>query len=256
MESDTRKNLKVNSKLKVLVGVFTVSLLVACGGGGGGPPTASVTDQNTRAAAVNPADIVVRGTAATAQAIADAPITAKCQTGAGSTASHADGTYSLFVARGKLPCVLQMTNPANGQKLHTAAIGETNSVVANLTPLSEMVTARVLHQTPSLFFGTFDAELAARLVTLRAVMAAQTDVGGLLVDSVDARDIDYLVATLQAVTASTVASQDMDDELLNELTANIDPDKLAQVVAALASTASMADLKTELANVSVTQQAE
>lgn len=122
----------------------SVVFLAACGGGGSSSPP------GTPGAAT---DLTLSGTAATGKAIAGAIITTKCQAGTGTATTIADGTYNLVVAGGKLPCVLQITDPADGSMLHTVAVGSGSAVIANITPFTEMLTARVLRSEPVVFFS-------------------------------------------------------------------------------------------------------
>jgi len=85
---------------RLLALTLSTAFLAACGGGGGG--TAGTNGVTT---------ITLTGTAATGKAIAGATVTAKCQTGTGVATTIADGSYSLLISGGKLPCLLQITNP-------------------------------------------------------------------------------------------------------------------------------------------------
>jgi hypothetical protein len=123
-------------------------MLVACGGGGGGGgSSAPITSTSPL--------LTVTGTAATGLAIPGATITGKCKAGSGTATTLADGSYTLAVTDGQLPCVLQITNPVDGIKLHTVVTGTGSTANANITPLTEMVTARVLSSEPNVFFAAF-----------------------------------------------------------------------------------------------------
>ena len=116
-------------RFNVLRGVTAslfVAVLTACGGGGG-----SATSPGTPT-------ITVTGTAATGLAIAGATVTGKCKVGTGTATTLANGSFTLTVTDGQLPCVLQITNPTDGTKLHTLVSGTGSTAVANITPLTEM----------------------------------------------------------------------------------------------------------------------
>jgi len=83
-----------------IVFVSAVCVLASCGGGGGngdgdsGGPTPPPPSAN----------MVVTGTVASGAALAAAVVDAKCLGGAGSATSAADGTYTVTIADGRLPC--------------------------------------------------------------------------------------------------------------------------------------------------------
>ena len=227
--------------MKFLAVVLSSCVLVACGGGG---------SSSTPGAQDTPADLTVSGTAATGKAIAGAPISAKCQVGIGTATTIADGTYSLVVAGGKLPCLLQITDPADGSKLHTVATGSGSAASANITPLTEMLTARVLGNEPSVFFAAFDASVATSKVTTTTVKAAQTDVGTVLTGTVDTSPLgDFISTPLKAATQGNLTGGDAQDKLLDALRIKINAAQLTQVVTALAKTKNTDDIKQVVANI-------
>lgn len=223
-------------KLKelILTGVIA-GALAACGGGG---------------SAVATTDLTVSGTAATGRAIPGAIITAKCQVGTGTATTIADGTYSLVIAGGQLPCILQITDPADGAKLHTVVTGSGSTAIVNLTPLTEMLTARVLGNEPVVFFAAFDAAVAARTITTAGVKAAQTDVGTILSGTVDTSALgDFIGTPLKAATSGNLTGGDAQDKMLDALRAKLNGAQLTQVVTALAHTTNTADIKQVVATV-------
>jgi len=225
---------------------LSTAFLAACGGGGGGgsasPAGASGTNGTTT-------DLTLSGTAATGKAIAGAIINAKCQVGTGTATTIADGTYSLVVAGGKLPCVLQITNPADGSKLHTVVTGSGNTALANITPLTEMLVARVLRNEPAVFFAAFDAAVVANTATTASVKAAQTDVGTILSGTVDTSALgDFIATPLRAATPSNPTGGDSQDKMLDALRVKVSAAQLTQVVSALATTPDTATIKQVVAN--------
>jgi hypothetical protein len=230
-------------KMKTLAIVLFSCVLVACGGGGSSP---ALSTPDT------PADLTVSGTAATGKAIAGTTISAKCQVGTGAATTIADGTYSLVVAGGKFPCLLQITDPADGSKLHTVVTGTGSTATANITPLTEMLTARVLGHEPSVFFAAFDASVATVKVTTATVKAAQTDVRTVLTGIVDTNTLsDFISTPLKAATKDNLAGGDAQDKLLDGLRIKINSAQLTQVVAALAGTQNTDDIKQAVANIAV-----
>lgn len=226
-------------KFKKLIFTGVVAgVLVGCGGGGSSSTPSSATD------------LTMSGTAATGKAIAGATVSAKCQVGTGTATTIADGTYNLVVAGGKLPCVLEITNPLDGSKLHTVATGSGSSTIANITPLTEMLTARVLRNEPVVFFAAFDAAVAASTITTAAVKAAQTDVGTILSGTVDTSSLgDFIATPLKAATQDNVTGGEAQDKMLDALREKFNAAQLTQVVTALANITNTADIKQVVANI-------
>src|SRR6516225_9469704 len=73
-----------------------VALLAACGGGSGDSPGNTNTQTQS---------LKVSGTVATGAALSGASISVVCASGSDTTKSASDGTYSLSLANGSLPCV-------------------------------------------------------------------------------------------------------------------------------------------------------
>ncbi|MDO8252265.1 MAG: hypothetical protein Q7T78_21470 [Rhodoferax sp.] len=231
-------------QMKILAVILSSWLLVACGGGGGSSVTVT--------ASVATGNFTVSGTAATGKALAGAIINAKCVVGTGSATTNADGTYSLVVLGGKLPCLLQITDPADGSKLHTVATGNGISMTANMTPLTEMLVARLLRNDPFRFFSDFDAVVAASTITSTAVLAAQTDVGTILIGTVDTSSLgDFIATALKAATSDNLSGGDAQDRMLDALGGKISGAQLVQLVSALARIPNTADFKQVLLDLGI-----
>lgn len=143
-------------------------LMAACGGGGGG------------SAAPGPAssvDLVLTGTAATGTAIAGATVDAKCATGSASTTSAADGSFSITISGGAMPCLLRVTSGA--LVLHSMAAEAGQSARANITPVSDLAVARFASDVPAAYYAAFGAAAAPALTPV-AAQAAVTAVIELL----------------------------------------------------------------------------
>ena len=127
--------------------------LAACGGGGG--------DSSAPAAS----SLKLTGVAATGSAIVNAPVQAKCGIGTGTATTQADGSYTIAIVGGSLPCVLEVT-PATGSVLHSVIDGSgTGNVTVNITPLTELVVAKAAAGAPANLFATFDSAAQAKLST-------------------------------------------------------------------------------------------
>ena len=190
------------------------------------------------------ASLTLSGSAASGLAIAGATISAKCQTGSGTATTLSDGSYQLVITGGVLPCVLEVTNPADSSKLHSVAVGSVAAVTANITPLTEMLTARVLGSEPVTFFAAFDPAVATSSITTARVQAAHTDVALVLSGTLDTSSIGNFVSTvLKPATTSNTASGDTQDKLLDTLKVKLNSTQLTQVVTALAQTVSTSAIK-------------
>ena len=178
---------------------FCAALVVsACGSddGGGGPPP-------------DGGPITVTGTAATGMAIADGALEIRCTTGGATTTTATDGTYSVDLPEDtELPCVLRVTL-ADGSMLHSVLASGTT--VANVTPVTELVVARLGGQSAADYFDNFDNTAGTTLadddynygviqsavdVVVATLAAAGVDFGPDVVDSV-------LTGELIAGTGST-----------------------------------------------------
>ena len=144
------------------------AVLVACSNSDPAP-TAPVTPQ--------PATLALTGTASAGGALAARPVDARCAVGTGSTTTAADGTYTLSLTGGSLPCVPRVT-AADGTVLHSLAIGSGATAKANLTPVSNLVVARLSGGPPANYYSAFDAAAAAALTPAKtdAAVTAVLDI--------------------------------------------------------------------------------
>ena len=228
-----------------LASALLACFLSACGGGGGGGDSGSSSDGT-------PANLSISGTAATGLAIAGATINAKCQMGTGVATTIADGSYQIAVAGGNFPCLLEITNPVDNSRLHTVVAGGGSSAIANITPLSEMVTARVLLKDPAVFYMAFDAAAINANVTTANLKTAQSDVIAVLSGTLDLSSVGDLISTpLKAATQDNVTGGDVQDKLLDALKAKINSAQLTQIVTALATRPNKTEIKQVLVDMSV-----
>jgi hypothetical protein len=169
--------------------------LAACGGG---------SDSADPATPSTP--LALTGTAATGAAIANKLVEAKCKGAAASANSQNDGTYSIALPGGQLPCVLRVT-AADGTVLHSVATGSGSAAKANITPVSELVLANLSATAPASFFGSFDATAAAALTQVKADAAVTAVVGTLKTAGVDLTAAGHvLTGSLVAASGSTAGN--------------------------------------------------
>ena len=236
--------------MKVCVGLVALISLVlsGCGGGGGG---------GSSDGGVSPSvSLSVTGIAATGIAISGANVSIKCQAGNGSATTTASGAYSVLISGGALPCMLELTNPTDAIKLHSLATGEGNSVVANLTPLTELVTSRLLAQDPTAYFAAWSATNISPKISTAGVTAAQADVVVALAGTVDATTASSFISTpMVAATPARPNSGDPHDNVLDALKAKITSTQLAQVSAALAASANIDSVKLAVVSIAASSNA-
>lgn len=205
--------------------IFSLAL-VACGGGGGGSasPGGSVATPLT-----------LSGTAATGLAIASRTIEARCASGTGSATTSASGGFTITVSGGSLPCVLQVT-ALDGTLLRSVAQGSGSAATVNVTPLSEMLVARMAGGDPATFFSSFDASkvtperVEAALVAVRAAVAPLVDLAGVnpLTDALLAATTgnptggNALDQKLDALKAGLAAAGTTLPQIVNAVVANLD----------------------------------
>ena len=161
----------MQSPRRAVAPLALASLLAACGGGGGGGEGGG-----------GGASLSINGTAATGPAIAGATVAAKCAAGSGSATTSSSGSFDMKIAGGASPCVLRVSS--GGGALHSLVPAGSSGATANLTPLSELIVARVNGGDPDALFTTFDAAGQARL-TQDAAGGAQAAVIAALRSAVD-----------------------------------------------------------------------
>lgn len=172
-----------------------------------------VAASSTPAPAATPLTII--GTAAVGAALASGTVEVKCSPGTGTATTTANGTYTVTIANGSLPCALRVTSGST--VLHSVVTTPATAgapLVANITPLTELLVANVAGGAPAALFDTFDAAAQAR-VSPAAVTAAITTTLISLQGTVDLTGVNPLSDTLVAATAGT--SGNAQDALLDRL---------------------------------------
>ncbi|HSV58962.1 MAG TPA: hypothetical protein VLJ19_08705 [Variovorax sp.] len=183
-------------KKRFLMTALASAVLAGCGGGGGG-------DGGTPPSTVS--STTIAGTAATGAAIAGATVQAKCATGGGSAVTGADGRFSLKIDNAVRPCVLSVSAPG-GTTLHSVVEGGSGTdVVANITPLTELITASLAGGSTASFFSTFDAAAQAKL-TQEGLSGAKQSVTLALKGIVDLAGIDPVKDTLLAANGGNAGN--------------------------------------------------
>lgn len=179
------------ARLGALSAAAALTVLTACGGGGSDVP-APVTPPPV-------AVLTLTGSAATGAALGLAAVSVKCVGGTGSGSTATDGTFSIAVTGGSLPCVLGVTSGTTTLR-SVAEAGTGTSAVANITPLSELIVARLAGGDAAALFTTFDAAAQAKL-TSAGLADARASVTAALKGVVDLTGVDPIKAPLVAASA-------------------------------------------------------
>lgn len=196
--------------------VATASLLSGCGSG----DESSLPPESTPG-------ITLTGVAATGAALGNAVVAATCAAGtpaAAVTTAASNGSYSLSVAGGAFPCVLKATSSDGEIQLHSlvaTSAANITTVTANITPLTELVVARLSGSEPATFVASVTADSLASKVTPTAVASAQAAVASTLASGgLDASSAgDFISGILIAASGGTAGNAH--DQVLDALNAKL-----------------------------------
>ncbi|MCF8167199.1 MAG: PKD domain-containing protein [Rhodoferax sp.] len=228
------------TSFKLVSTTLLLAALAACGGGGGGSTAATGTSPEpttpTSPSTPTPTNLTISGTAATGLAISGATLTGKCKVGTGTATTLANGTFTLVITDGQLPCVLQVTNPADGTKLHSLAVGTGDTAIANITPLTNMTAARVLGTEPNVFFAAFDPAVATQRLTTNGLATAQAAIDLVLTGTVDTTSIvDFFTTPLVAASQGSLNSGDSQDKILDAIKLKLSTAQIGTITTALST---------------------
>ncbi|NUT13027.1 MAG: hypothetical protein HOQ33_00805 [Cupriavidus sp.] len=178
-------------KTRLLLAAIAAATLSACGGGS--DSTAPSATPDTPATPTTK----VSGTAAVGAALPNATVQAKCASGSGTATTAADGTFEISIPDAKRPCVLSVTTP-DGATLHSVVEeGSGMNAVANITPLTELITASLAGGNTKAFFDSFDAAAQSKL-NADGLSGAIEAVKLILSGTIDLAGMDPLKDTLVA----------------------------------------------------------
>lgn len=201
-------------------------VLSACGGGS--DPTSGIDSLAAQ---------VVQGTAATGAAMPSATINATCGSASGTATTAADGTYTIKITGGGLPCVLTATSSDGTTVLHSVVGGtgtSSSAAVAQITPLTELLVAQLAAGDPAKFVSNFSSSTA---ISADAVAAANTAVlAALKAAGFDVSKITDITAGTISIGSGGNSYDGVLDKLRNTITAA--NTTLAELVTAVSTTAS------------------
>ncbi|HEY0818769.1 MAG TPA: hypothetical protein VGD46_08335 [Rhizobacter sp.] len=185
--------------LSLVIAMATAGLLVACGGS---PSSSTPSTGGT-------STLTLSGVVAKGAALAGASVTATCAAGTVTPATTAgDGSYTLTVTSGTLPCVLEATGTGAdaGLVLHSVATGTGSTATSNITPVTELLVAQLTGQDPAAFMAAADASTLNSTVTTSNIDTAKTEVIATLaaagLDTTALASADMVSGTLQAGTGA------------------------------------------------------
>ncbi len=184
--------------LSLVIAMATAGLLVACGG----------SPSNSTPSTGGGTSLTLSGVAAKGAALASASVEAVCAAGTGTATAGADGSYTLTVTNGALPCVLEATGTGAdaGLVLHSVATGTGSTATSNITPVTELLVAQLTGQDPAAFMAAANATTLNSTVTTTNVNAAKTEIIATLsaagLDTTALGTADMVSGTLAAGTGS------------------------------------------------------
>lgn len=184
-------------KTRFFLVAIAAAALSACGGG-------SDSSSSGSSASPSPSTTTTKlsGTAAVGAALANATVQAKCASGSGTATTAADGTFVINIPDAKRPCVLSVTTADNVTLHSVIEAGTGTTAVANITPLTELVTASLAGGNTKDFFESFDATAQSKL-NADGLNGAIQAVKLILTGTVDLTGVDPLKDTLVAAHGST-----------------------------------------------------
>lgn len=187
-----------------------IATLAACGGGGSSVPST----------------LSLSGTAASGAALAGATVDVKCASGSSSATTNTDGSYSLTVSGGALPCMVRATSSDQATVYHALVDSSagTTSAVVNVTPITELIMAQAVGatSTPSAVFASNSMPPAAAITSLpTSITSVASSLKTATNGSVDFSAYNPMTTPFKAATLNA-AGDAMDgklDALMNTLKA-------------------------------------
>jgi hypothetical protein len=189
--------------LTLVAAMSMAGLLAACGGSSGGSD-APAGNNNGGGNGNTTTGITLTGVVAKGAALAGANVTAKCAGGTvAPVTAGADGRYTLTIANGTLPCVVQATGIGADATLvlHSVATGTGGTVTANITPLTQLLVAQLSGQDPAAYM----ANTAGTSLTAQLTGTAVTDAQAAVLATLQAAGVDTSAIT-NVVTGTLVAA--------------------------------------------------
>lgn len=187
-------------RVGLLAGLCT-SLLIACGGGSSSASSVS-------------------GVAATGAAIINGTVTLKCVAGSPTTSATTgtDGSFTIDVTGATLPCMARVSYTDSSGATQTLHSFITTAGTANITPVTELLTATVLGGSAATAFDSFDAT-KVKAVTTQNITDARSTVKTYLRDTlgVDVTNLPDDPVGTRFSAKTTGSDGDSADKVLDDL---------------------------------------
>ena len=204
--------------------------LSACGGNN--------RETSAPAVVVPPPALQVHGVVADGMAWRDAKVQIRCLNGVSEATANEEGRYEAKIIGASLPCAV-LASLADGTKLRSLKIGTEKEVVINVTPLTELLVARLAHRDAGQFFDSFNP-LQTELTSTQ-VQSATNEIKKLLKEFVDLSSLsDFVSDKLRPSTIQTT-SNDPYNNTLQLLKTRLDVVSHKDLLALLISTAALPD---------------
>ncbi len=230
--------------LTSLSGVGLAMLLTACGGSGSSSADAAKT-------------LSITGTTSTGAALAGATLDARCANGTtGSATSAQDGTYTVQISGGTLPCMLRATGTdVNGDPITLHSIADVGTTTTNVTPLTQWILTAATSAsgtTPNDAFATFASSTTQSSLSKDKLTDAKQVVANAAAAVATAGGQGVNLTTIDPLSDSFKVGSDNDkiiDALVAALKTNATSAKISEVIASLSNSISTA-VKNNPSNVS------
>ncbi|MDZ7855246.1 hypothetical protein [Sphaerotilus sp.] len=223
--------------MKTLATAAALVALAGCGGGGSDSTTGGTTTLGP---------LTLSGVVAARAVATGNSVDVKCASGTGTATSNADGSYTVTVTDGQLPCVLRAKGTTDGD-LYSVATGTGRTATANLTPLTQLVVASMAGGAPATFYDNFGADMGALVTPARAEAALGTVQTDLTARGINTAGIGNPI-TAPLVPVGTSQTANPYGEVLAGLEAGLTTGgtTLAQLVTAVAKASPTVRLPAEL----------
>lgn len=184
----------------------------------------------------------ISGTASTGAALNGATLEARCSNGtSGSATSSSDGSYTVQIANGVLPCMLRATGTdASGNDITLHSVADVGTTTANVTPLTELIVAAATGTqggTPSDAFTQFAASSDTRSnLSTQKLTYAKTVVASAVTAAATAGNQTVSLTNVNPLSDSFKVGSDNDkliDSLVAALKKNASAAKISEVIASL-----------------------
>jgi hypothetical protein len=202
--------------------LLSTLLLSACGSGGEDLPLASASNDSMA---------TLQGVTAVGSALAGASITLRCAGGREQfTQADSGGSYRFALSGMILPCVVRAEGSAAGTSYQLHSLVLAGSLRANITPLSDLLLARLGDEAAADFFAAYPADGRSGMLSTANVTGATP----ILLNYLTGLGVDVSALTEQPILTGAFNADPADayDNVLESLKARLDFNGLTLATAA------------------------